>query len=44
MHNGGLAEFPKYKRKLQQLLPDQIFNEPLGNTGMYKIHSRFIVR
>ena len=33
MHNGGLAEFHKFKRKLQQVLPDKIFEVPQGNTG-----------
>lgn len=32
MHNGGIAEFDSFKRKLQLLLPDKIFNIPQGNT------------
>jgi len=32
MHNGGIAEFSKVKRRLQQSLPDDIFNVPQGNT------------
>ena len=35
MHNGGIAEFPKIKRKLQMALPDELFNMVTGNTGMY---------
>lgn len=34
MHNGGVAEFPKIKRKLQSCLPDELFNMVSGNTGM----------
>lgn len=33
MHNGGIAEFPKIKRRLQSYLPDDIFNMVTGNTG-----------
>lgn len=32
MHNGGIAEFPKLKRRLQVDLPDEIFNTVQGNT------------
>ncbi|CDO71630.1 hypothetical protein BN946_scf184911.g100 [Trametes cinnabarina] len=32
MHNGGIAEFPKIKRKLQMALPDELFNMVTGNT------------
>lgn len=32
MHNGGIAEFAKLKRKLQTTLPDDIYNVPQGNT------------
>lgn len=32
MHNGGIAEFEKLKRRLQSLLPDHIFQIPQGNT------------
>ncbi|KDQ63556.1 hypothetical protein JAAARDRAFT_29577 [Jaapia argillacea MUCL 33604] len=32
MHNGGIADFPKVKRKLQQALPDEIFDIVNGNT------------
>lgn len=35
MHNGGIAEFPRMKRRLQSVLPDEIFNVPSGNTGSY---------
>ena len=33
MHNGGIAEFPKLKRRLQSTLPDEIYDIPNGNTG-----------
>jgi len=32
MHNGGLAEFPKIKRRLQASLSDEIFDFVQGNT------------
>ncbi|KAI0082288.1 N-terminal nucleophile aminohydrolase [Panus rudis PR-1116 ss-1] len=32
MHNGGIAEFPKIKRKLQSYLSDELFNFVAGNT------------
>lgn len=32
MHNGGIADFPRIKRKIQQTLPDEIFNVVKGNT------------
>ncbi|KAG5647943.1 hypothetical protein DXG03_006977 [Asterophora parasitica] len=32
MHNGGIAEFPSIKRKLQKSLPDVAFNMVQGNT------------
>jgi predicted glutamine amidotransferase len=32
MHNGGIAEFTKIKRTLQQALPDNIFEVVQGNT------------
>lgn len=32
MHNGGIAEFQKIKRKLQMNLSDEIFNVVQGNT------------
>lgn len=35
MHNGGIAEFPKIKRKLQASLSDELFDVVLGNTGIY---------
>lgn len=34
MHNGGIADFAKIKRRLQSSLPDEIFNVPQGNTGI----------
>lgn len=34
MHNGGIAEFPKIKRRLQTYLSDEIFNMVSGNTGL----------
>ena len=37
MHNGGIAEFPKIKRKLQARLPDELFNFVTGNTGDYHL-------
>jgi hypothetical protein len=36
MHNGGIAEFPKIKRKLQAVLSDELFDVVQGNTGMSK--------
>lgn len=33
MHNGGIAEFTKLKRRLQQDLPDFAFDMVQGNTG-----------
>ena len=33
MHNGGVADFHKIKRKLQMSLPDELFNKVQGNTG-----------
>lgn len=33
MHNGGIAEFEKIKRKLQVSLSDELFLLPQGNTG-----------
>jgi glutamine amidotransferase len=33
MHNGGIADFPLIKRKLQAVLSDEIFNVVQGNTG-----------
>lgn len=35
MHNGGIAEFHKIKRRLQSMLPDDIFETVNGNTGMW---------
>ena len=35
MHNGGIAEFHKIKRRLQSYLPDDLFEMVTGNTGMY---------
>ncbi|GJE87680.1 class II glutamine amidotransferase [Phanerochaete sordida] len=32
MHNGGIAEFPRIKRRLQSYLPDEIFDMVSGNT------------
>lgn len=32
MHNGGIAEFPKIKRRLQSYLSDELFNFVSGNT------------
>jgi glutamine amidotransferase len=34
MHNGGIADFPRMKRRLQKNLPDVAFNMVQGNTGM----------
>lgn len=34
MHNGGIAEFHKIKRRLQTYLSDDIFDMVTGNTGM----------
>lgn len=33
MHNGGIADFPLIKRKLQSSLPDVAFDMVQGNTG-----------
>ena len=33
MHNGGIADFPRIKRRLQTELPDVAFNMVQGNTG-----------
>ena len=33
MHNGSIADFGRFKRSLQSLLPDEIYNVPQGNTG-----------
>lgn len=33
MHNGGIAEFSKIKRKMQSYLPDELFDMVTGNTG-----------
>jgi hypothetical protein len=32
MHNGGIADFPKIKRKLQASLSDELFDVVNGNT------------
>ncbi|KAG8907299.1 hypothetical protein FRB99_004748 [Tulasnella sp. 403] len=32
MHNGGIADFPKLKRRLQSTLVDELYNFPQGNT------------
>jgi len=32
MHNGGIEQFSKIKRRLQQELPDEVFNVVNGNT------------
>lgn len=37
MHNGGIAEFDKIKRKLQANLSDELFLVPQGNTGKSNI-------
>lgn len=34
MHNGGIADFQKIKRRLQSYVPDDIFNMVNGNTGL----------
>jgi glutamine amidotransferase len=33
MHNGGIADFPLLKRRLQAGLSDEVFNVVQGNTG-----------
>ena len=33
MHNGGIADFPLIKRRLQVELSDEVFNVVQGNTG-----------
>ncbi|KAG6842246.1 hypothetical protein C0991_000216 [Blastosporella zonata] len=32
MHNGGIADFPLIKRKIQSFIPDEIFDMVQGNT------------
>ncbi|KAG6856635.1 hypothetical protein H0H87_002225 [Tephrocybe sp. NHM501043] len=32
MHNGGIADFPSIKRKIQSFIPDDIFDKVQGNT------------
>ena len=32
MHNGGVADFNKIKRRLQSYLPDDVFDMVNGNT------------
>ena len=44
MHNGGIAEFPMVKRRLQQDLPDAIFDVVQGNTGMHSAPIRRSIR
>jgi hypothetical protein len=34
MHNGGIAEFNMFKRRLQTDLPDVAFDMVQGNTGV----------
>ena len=38
MHNGGISEFGKIKRRLQSYLPDDLFNMVNGNTGVLCVH------
>lgn len=33
MHNGGIADFHKIKRKLQMSVRDEVFDWVTGNTG-----------
>jgi glutamine amidotransferase len=33
MHNGGISDFQKIKRKLQAGLSDELFDVVNGNTG-----------
>ena len=35
MHNGGIAEFSKIKRRLQSYLSDELFDFVTGNTGVF---------
>lgn len=44
MHNGGIAEFLTVKRRLQQDLPDAIFDVVQGNTGMHYAPIRRAIR
>jgi hypothetical protein len=37
MHNGGIADFPLIKRKLQAGLSDEVFNVVQGNTGGFSL-------
>lgn len=43
MHNGGIADFYKIKRKLQSSLPDELFNMVNGNTGRSCDHLGYYV-
>ena len=38
MHNGGIADFHKIKRKLQNALSDELFNMVTGNTGQLRCY------
>ena len=40
MHNGGIADFHKMKRKLQQSVQEDVFNWVTGNTGPYREYQR----
>lgn len=42
MHNGSIEDFPKIKRKLQALLPDDIFNAVTGNTDSEHCFALFL--
>lgn len=40
MHNGGIAEFQRFKRRLQGDLPDIAFDMVQGNTGELGLNLR----
>jgi predicted glutamine amidotransferase len=40
MHNGGIAEFSRIKRKLQERISDEIFEIVQGNTGESCVRGR----
>ncbi|KZV63308.1 N-terminal nucleophile aminohydrolase [Peniophora sp. CONT] len=42
MHNGSIEDFPRIKRKLQALLPDDIFNVVQGNTDSEHCFALFL--
>lgn len=37
MHNGGMADFHRIRRKLQTTVSDTAFNMVQGNTGLFTL-------